>query len=323
MGKLNDAIKAINKEYGDGSVIDTSKRVSQKVDIISSGSIGLDNAIGVGGFPRGRMIEIYGKESSGKTTISIHAMAEAQKLGGAVAFIDAEHAFDKTYAEAIGVDVSKILISQPSCGEEALEITERLITTGEVMLIVIDSVAALVPKAEIAGSMGDSKMGLHARLMSQAMRKMTGVISKTNTCVIFINQLRYKISNNTWGSPWVTTGGEALKYYTSLRLSVSKTGTSDNKSGETSANQTSVKVVKNKLAAPFRVAKFDIDYGLGISKVGELLDYGVDHNVITKNGSWYYFNKNKIGQGRDNSKQFLLDNIELSKEIERRINDML
>jgi recombination protein RecA len=293
----------------------------ENIEFISTGSIGLDVALGIGGLPKGRVIEIYGPESSGKTTLAIHAIAEAQKKGGIAAFIDAEHAFDRFYAEKLGVDTSSLLISQPDNGEQALEIAENLIRSGAIDIIVIDSVAALTPKSEIEGEMGDSKMGLQARLMSQALRKLTGTISKTGACCIFINQLREKIGV-MFGNPETTTGGNALKFYASVRLDIRKI--SQIKEGDqVNGNRVRVKVVKNKVAPPFRMAEFDIIYGEGISKIGELVDLGVEFNIIKKSGSWFSYNDTKLGQGRDAAKQILLDNPELFDEIEGLVREKL
>ena len=307
----------IEKDYGKGSVMMMNERAERVAEVISTGSIGLDLALGVGGFPKGRIIEIYGPESSGKTTIAIHAIAEAQKKGGICAIIDAEHAFDAAYAKRIGVDVDNLLISQPDYGEQALEIADRLILSGALDVVVVDSVAALVPKGELEGEMGDSKMGLQARLMSQAMRKLTATISKTNSCCIFINQLREKIGV-MFGNPETTTGGNALKFYASIRLDIRRI--SQIKDGdEAVGNRVKVKVVKNKVAPPFRQAEFDIIFGQGISKVGELIDLGVDLDVLQKSGSWFSYDSNKLGQGREAVKQLLLDNPELAAEVEAKI----
>jgi len=291
--------------------------VTEEVDAISSGSLGLDLALGVGGYPRGRVIEIYGPESSGKTTLTLHAIAEAQKAGGIAAFIDAEHAFDKFYAENLGVDIDNLIISQPDHGEQALEITENLIRSGAVDIVVIDSVAALTPKSEIEGEMGDSKMGLHARLMSQALRKLTGTISKTNCTVIFINQLREKIGV-MFGNPETTTGGNALKFYASVRLDIRRR-TQIKEGDRVIGNSTKVKVVKNKVAPPFQIAEFDIMYGEGISKVGEILDIGVELGIVKKSGSWFSYGETKLGQGRDAVKGLIKDNLELAEELEGKI----
>ncbi|MBA4410827.1 MAG: recombinase RecA [Bacteroidota bacterium] len=307
----------IEKSYGKGSIMKLGDRIVENVPSISSGSIGLDIAMGVGGYPKGRIIEIYGPESSGKTTLAIHAIAEAQKAGGIAAIIDAEHAFDPGYATKLGVDINELLISQPDNGEQALEIADSLIRSGAVDIIVIDSVAALTPKAEIEGEMGDSKMGLQARLMSQALRKLTGNISKTKTCVIFINQLREKIGV-MFGNPETTTGGNALKFYASVRLDIRRIG--QIKDGEEAqGNHTRVKVVKNKVAPPFKKAEFDIMYGEGISKTGEIVDLGVECNIIKKSGSWFSYGETKLGQGRESVKSVLRDNPELSQELEAKI----
>jgi recombination protein RecA len=289
----------------------------EAMDFISTGSLGLDIALGIGGVPKGRVIEIYGPESSGKTTLATHIIAEAQKKGGIAAFIDAEHAFDQFYAKKLGVDIENLLISQPDNGEQALEIADNLIRSGAIDVIVIDSVAALVPKSEIEGEMGDSKMGLHARLMSQALRKLTGTISKTNCCCIFINQLRDKIGV-MFGSPETTTGGNALKFYASVRLDIRRIAQIKD-SDEVSGNRVKVKIVKNKVAPPFRIAEFDVMFGQGISKVGEIIDLGVEYGVVKKAGSWFSYGDTKLGQGRDGVKQLLLDNQELSDEIEAKI----
>lgn len=307
----------IEKSYGKGSIMKLGDRVVELVPSISSGSIGLDIAMGVGGYPKGRIIEIYGPESSGKTTLAIHAIAEAQKAGGIAAVIDAEHAFDPSYAAKLGVDINELLISQPDNGEQALEIADNLIRSGAVDIIVIDSVAALTPKAEIEGEMGDSKMGLQARLMSQALRKLTANINKTKTCVIFINQLREKIGV-MFGNPETTTGGNALKFYASVRLDIRRIG--QIKDGdEAQGNHTRVKVVKNKVAPPFKKAEFDIMYGEGISKTGEIVDLGVELNIIKKSGSWFSYGETKLGQGRESVKSVLRDNPELSQELEAKI----
>jgi recombination protein RecA len=318
---LKLALDKIEKDYGKGSVMMLGDKQKDKMDTISTGSLGLDVALGVGGFPRGRVIEIYGPESSGKTTIAIHTIAEAQKKGGICAIIDAEHAFDANYARKLGVDVDNLIISQPDYGEQALEIADRLISSGAVDVVVIDSVAALVPKGELEGEMGDSKMGLHARLMSQALRKLTATINRTNTICIFINQLREKIGV-MFGNPETTTGGNALKFYASVRLDIRRI--SQIKDGDTaSGNRTRVKVVKNKVAPPFRQVEFDIIFGEGISKMGEVIDMGVDLGILNKSGSWFSYNEMKIGQGRDAVKQFLSDNPEVMDEIEGRIREAL
>src|SRR6188768_2549330 len=318
---LQLTVDRLEKQYGKGTIMKLGDKQVVEVEAIPTGSISLDLAVGIGGFPRGRIVEIYGPESSGKTTLAIHAIAECQKQGGMAAFIDAEHAFDRFYAESLGVDIENLLISQPDNGEQALEITENLIRSGAIDIIVIDSVAALTPKSEIEGEMGESKIGLHARLMSQALRKLTATISRTGCCCIFINQLREKIGV-MFGNPETTTGGNALKYYASVRLDIRRIG--QIKEGEEiKGNRTKVKVVKNKVAPPFRFAEFDIMYGEGISKVGEIVDIGVDLNVIRKSGSWFSYNDTKLGQGRDAVKQLLLDNPELAEELEGRIREEL
>lgn len=315
------AIDKIDKDFGKGAVMLLGDKEIEPQEVISSGSLGLDIALGVGGFPRGRVIEIYGPESSGKTTLSTHVMAEAQKLGGMCAMIDAEHAFDPAYAQQLGVDVNKLYISQPDNGEQALEIADRLIVSGGFDVIVIDSVAALVPKAELEGEMGDSKMGLHARLMSQALRKMTATISKTNTIVIFINQLREKIGV-MFGNPETTTGGNALKFYASVRIDIRRIG--QVKDGEVvTANKVRAKVVKNKVAPPFTMAEFDLVFGQGISRAGEIVDKGVEMGVINKSGSWYAYNNDKLGQGRDAVVELMKDNPPLAEEIEGKIREQL
>lgn len=316
---LQLTLDKIDKEYGKGTIMKMGDKAIVDVPSISSGSISLDIAMGVGGFPRGRVIEIYGPESSGKTTLAIHAIAEAQKAGGIAAFIDAEHAFDRFYAEKLGVDIENLLISQPDNGEQALEIADHLIRSGAIDIIVIDSVAALTPKAEIEGEMGDSKMGLQARLMSQALRKLTANISKTKTCCIFINQLREKIGV-MFGNPETTTGGNALKFYSSIRLDIRKI-TQIKEGEEVMGSRTRVKVVKNKLAPPFRKAEFDIMYGEGISKTGEVIDLGVELDIIKKSGSWFSYGETKLGQGREAVKQLVLDNPELADEIENKIKE--
>ena len=311
---LQLTLDKIEKNFGKGSVMKLGDNVVEDVAVIPSGSIGLDRALGVGGYPKGRVIEIFGPESSGKTTLAIHAIAEAQKQGGIAAIIDAEHAFDRSYAEKLGVDVNNLFISQPDNGEQALEIAEQLIRSAAIDIIVIDSVAALTPKAEIEGDMGDSVMGLQARLMSQALRKLTGTISKTNTCCIFINQLRDKIGV-MFGNPETTTGGNALKFYASVRLDIR--GSQPIKDGEEILGKlTKVKVVKNKVAPPFRRAEFDIMFGEGISHSGEIIDLGADLGIIKKSGSWYSYNDTKLGQGRDAAKQCIMDNPELAEELE-------
>jgi recombination protein RecA len=311
----------IEKDYGKGSVMMMGDKAEIMQEVISTGSIGLDVALGIGGLPRGRVVEIYGPESSGKTTLATHVIAEAQKKGGMCAFIDAEHAFDSAYAKKLGVDVDNLLISQPDYGEQALEIADRLILSGALDVVVIDSVAALVPKSELEGEMGDSKMGLHARLMSQALRKLTGTISKTNTICIFINQMREKIGI-MFGNPETTTGGNALKFYASVRLDIRRM--TQIKDGEEAiGNHVKVKVVKNKVAPPFRAAEFDIIFGEGISKNGEIIDMGTELGVVQKSGSWYSYNNDKLGQGRDAVKQLLVDNPELAKEIETKIREKI
>lgn len=310
---LRAAMDKIEKNYGKGSIMKLGDESIESIEVIPTGSIALNAALGVGGYPKGRVIEIYGPESSGKTTLAIHAIAEAQKAGGIAAFIDAEHAFDRFYAEKLGVDVENLWISQPDDGEQALEIAEQLIRSSAVDIIVIDSVAALTPKAEIEGDMGDSKMGLQARLMSQALRKLTGAINKTNTTCIFINQLRDKIGV-MFGNPETTTGGNALKFYASVRLDIRKIGTLKD-GDEMKGNQVRVKVVKNKVAPPFRKAEFDIMFGEGISKAGEIVDLGAELNIIKKSGSWYSYNDTKLGQGRDAAKQCISDNPELAEEL--------
>jgi len=318
---LKAAMEKIEKNYGKGSIMKMGDNAVEEISVIPTGSVSLNAALGVGGYPRGRVIEIYGPESSGKTTLAIHAIAEAQKAGGIAAFVDAEHAFDRFYAEKLGVDIENLWISQPDSGEQALEITEQLIRSSAIDIIVIDSVAALTPKAELEGEMGDSKMGLQARLMSQALRKLTAAINKTNTTCIFINQLRDKIGV-MFGNPETTTGGNALKFYSSVRLDIRRA--SQIKDGdEVKGNQTRVKVVKNKVAPPFRKAEFDIMFGEGISKVGELVDLGAELSVIKKSGSWYSYNETKLGQGREAAKDCLRDNPELAEEIEAKIMEEL
>ncbi len=318
---LKLALDKIEKDYGKGSVMTLGDKQRERIEVISTGSIGLDLALGVGGLPRGRVIEIYGPESSGKTTIAIHTIAEAQKKGGICAIIDAEHAFDPNYARKLGVDVENLIISQPDYGEQALEIADRLISSGAIDVVVIDSVAALVPKGELEGEMGDSKMGLHARLMSQALRKLTATINRTGCCCIFINQLREKIGV-MFGNPETTTGGNALKFYASVRLDIRRIA--QIKDGDmASGNRTRVKIVKNKVAPPFRQVEFDILFGEGISKVGEIIDIGVELGIIQKSGSWFSYGENKIGQGRDAVKNFLKDNPEFMAEIETRIREQL
>lgn len=316
---LQSTIDRMDKTYGKGTIMRLGDKKIADIPNIPSGSLGLDIALGINGFPKGRIVEIYGPESSGKTTLAIHAIAECQKQGGIAAFVDAEHAFDRTYAEALGVDTDNLLISQPDNGEQALEIAENLIRSGAIDIIVIDSVAALVPRSEIEGEMGDSKMGLQARLMSQAMRKMTGVIGSTGCCCIFINQLREKIGV-MFGNPETTTGGNALKFYASVRLDIRRNGSAiKDKEGNVTGNHVKVKVVKNKLAPPFRLAMFDIMYGEGVSKNGEIVDLGVEKDIIQKSGSWYAYGGAKIAQGREAAKRFLDDNPEVALEIETKI----
>lgn len=309
----------LDKTYGKGTIMKLGDKQVVNIETISTGSLGLDIALGINGLPKGRIVEIFGPESSGKTTLAIHAIAECQKMGGIAAFIDAEHAFDRFYAEHLGVNTEELLISQPDNGEQALEIAENLIRSGAIDILVIDSVAALVPRSEIEGEMGDSKMGLQARLMSQALRKLTATIGRTGCCCIFINQLREKIGV-VFGNPETTTGGNALKFYASIRLDIRKSGTAiKDKDGNTVGNPVKVKVVKNKLAPPFRIATFDIIYGSGISKTGEIIDLGVESDIVGKSGSWFSYEGTKIAQGREGAKQFLADNPELSLEIEKRI----
>ena len=310
----------LEKSYGKGVVMKLGDKIAEDIEVIPTGSIGLDLALGVGGYPRGRVIEIYGPESSGKTTLTIHAIAEVQKQGGIAAFIDAEHAFDSVYASSLGVDIDNLLISQPDNGEQALEIADHLISSGAVDLVVIDSVAALTPKSEIDGEMGDSKMGLHARLMSQALRKLTATISKTGCTCIFINQIRMKIGV-MFGNPETTTGGNALKFYSSIRLDIRRIGSIKNGENIT-GNRTRVKVVKNKVAPPFKKVEFDIMFGKGISRFGEILDKAVDLDIVNKSGSWFSYNDTKLGQGRDAVKQMISDNPELCEEIETKIKEI-
>ena len=318
---LQAAMDKIEKNFGKGSIMKLGDDSFENIDVIPTGSIALNNALGVGGYPRGRIIEIYGPESSGKTTLAIHAIAEAQKSGGIAAIIDAEHAFDRFYAQKLGVDIDNLLISQPDCGEQALEIAEQLIRSSAIDIIVIDSVAALTPKAEIEGEMGDNKVGLQARLMSQALRKLTSAISKTNTTCIFINQLREKIGV-MFGNPETTTGGNALKFYASVRLDIRRV--TQIKDGEEAiGNQVRVKIVKNKVAPPFRKAEFDIMFGEGISRAGEIVDLGVEYGVIKKSGSFYSYNETKLAQGRDRTKQLIADNPELAEELENLISEAM
>ena len=314
---LKLTIDKLDKTYGKGAVMRMGDSAVEQVEAISSGSIGLDIALGIGGYPKGRVVEIYGPESSGKTTLTLHAIAEVQRKGGIAAFVDAEHAFDRFYAEKLGVNTEDLIISQPDNGEQALEITDNLIRSGAIDLIIIDSVAALTPKSEIEGEMGDSKMGLQARLMSQALRKLTSTISKTKCCCIFINQLREKIGI-MFGNPETTTGGNALKFYSSVRLDIRRTSQIKN-GDQVMGNRARVKVVKNKVAPPFRQAEFDIMYGEGISKIGEIIDMGVDHEIVKKSGSWFSYGDTKLGQGRDAVRQLLIDNPELAEEIEEKI----
>tara|TARA_B100001250_G_scaffold72479_1_gene58907 strand:+ start:59209 stop:60255 length:1047 start_codon:yes stop_codon:yes gene_type:complete len=319
---LSAALDQIEKQFGKGSVMrlgDSSS--SNSIDVISTGSIGLDIALGIGGLPKGRIIEVYGPEASGKTTLTLQVVAEAQKMGGTAVFVDAEHALDPVYAEKLGVKVDELLLSQPDTGEQALEIIDRFVSSGAVDIIVVDSVAALTPKAEIEGEMGDSHMGLHARLMSQALRKLTGNIKKSNCMVIFINQIRMKIGV-MFGNPETTTGGNALKFYSSVRLDIRRIG-AIKKGDNILGNETRVKVLKNKLSPPFRQAEFEILYGLGISREGELIDLGVEQGIVDKSGSWYSYRDNRIGQGKDNTREFLLENPEIANEIEARVKEKL
>ncbi|MDT0642126.1 recombinase RecA [Zunongwangia sp. F363] len=319
---LKLTLDKMDKTYGKGTVMKMSDQAIVDVEAISTGSLGLDLALGVGGYPRGRVIEIYGPESSGKTTLTLHAIAEAQKSGGIAAFIDAEHAFDRFYAEKLNVDIENLIISQPDNGEQALEIADNLIRSGAIDIIVIDSVAALTPKSEIEGEMGDSKMGLHARLMSQALRKLTSSISKTNCTVIFINQLREKIGV-MFGNPETTTGGNALKFYASVRLDIRRSTQIKDSNSNVMGNKTRVKVVKNKVAPPFKTAEFDIMYGEGVSKIGEIIDIGVDYEIIKKSGSWFSYEDTKLGQGRDAVKTILKDNPDLMDELETKIKEAI
>lgn len=328
--KIEDKKKALSlildkldKTYGKGTVMTLgSDSVDASIEVIPSGSLGLDIALGVGGYPKGRIIEIFGPESSGKTTLTLHAIAEAQKMGGTAAFIDAEHAFDSIYAKKLGINLDELLVSQPDNGEQALEIADSLIRSGAIDIVVIDSVAALTPKAEIEGDMGDSKMGLHARLMSQALRKLTGTINKTNCTVIFINQLREKIGV-MFGSPETTTGGNALKFYASVRIDIRKSGSPIKNGEEAIGSHVKVKIVKNKVAPPFRQAEFDIMYGEGVSKVGEILDTAVDLDIIKKSGSWFSYGDTKLGQGRDAVKDIIKDNPELTEELENKVKEAI
>ena len=315
------ALTQIERQFGKGSIMRLGQRESTGISAISTGSIGVDAALGMGGVPRGRIVEIFGPESSGKTTLSLHIIAEAQKLGGLAAFIDAEHALDAEYAKKLGVDIDNLLVSQPDSGEQALEIAEVLVRSGAIDLIVIDSVAALVPRAELEGEMGDSQPGLQARLMSQALRKLTGIVSKSKTCLVFINQIREKIGV-MFGNPETTTGGRALKFYSSVRLEIRRT-TQIKEGDEVVGTRAKVKVVKNKCAAPFRQAEFDITYGEGISKEGELIDIGIEHRIIEKSGSWFSYGDMRVGQGRDNAKTFLKDNPDLLREIEGKVRKLM
>ncbi len=320
---LQLAVDRIDKAFGKGTVMKLGDKQAVAIDSIPTGSLGLDLALGINGLPKGRIVEIYGPESSGKTTLAVHAIAECQKQGGIAAIIDAEHAFDSIYAKKLGVDIDNLLISQPDHGEQALEIAENLIRSGAIDILVVDSVAALVPKSEIEGEMGDSKMGLQARLMSQAMRKLTATIGRTGCCAIFINQLREKIGV-MFGNPETTTGGNALKFYASVRLDIRRSGSPlKDKDGNVYGNHVKVKVVKNKLAPPFRETEFDIIFGEGISKAGEIIDIGSDQEILQKSGAWYSYNGAKIAQGRDSAKQFMLDNPEVAKEVEKKIKDKL
>lgn len=321
MASLKTILEKMDKTYGKGAVMIMGEREVEHVDVIPTGSLGLDLALGVGGYPRGRIVEIYGPESSGKTTLTLHAIAEAQKAGGIAAFIDAEHAFDRFYAEKLGVDVDNLVISQPDNGEQALEIMENLIRSGAIDIVVVDSVAALTPKSEIEGDMGDSKMGLQARLMSQALRKLTGTISKTKCVAIFINQLREKIGV-MFGNPETTTGGNALKFYASVRLDIRR-GSQIKEGDKVLGNRTKVKVVKNKMAPPFRSTEFDVLYGEGISRTGEIVDLGVEYEVIQKSGSWFSYAGSKLAQGRDAVKELLKDNPELAEEIETKVREKI
>ena len=319
---LKLTLDKLDKTYGKGTVMKMGDSPNENVEAISSGSLGLDIALGVGGYPKGRVVEIYGPESSGKTTLTLHAIAECQKKGGIAAFIDAEHAFDRFYAEKLGVDIENLIISQPDHGEQALEIADNLIRSGAIDMVIIDSVAALTPKSEIEGEMGDSKMGLHARLMSQALRKLTSSISKTNCTVIFINQLREKIGI-MFGNPETTTGGNALKFYASIRLDIRRSTQIKNSDGVVMGNKTRVKIVKNKVAPPFKLAEFDIMYGEGISKIGEIIDLAVEAEIINKSGSWFSYDGTKLGQGRDAVKKLLKDNPDLAETLEAKLIEIL
>ena len=319
---LKLTLDKLDKTYGKGTVMKMGDSPNENVEAISSGSLGLDIALGVGGYPKGRVVEIYGPESSGKTTLTLHAIAECQKKGGIAAFIDAEHAFDRFYAENLGVDIENLIISQPDHGEQALEIADNLIRSGAIDMVIIDSVAALTPKSEIEGEMGDSKMGLHARLMSQALRKLTSSISKTNCTVIFINQLREKIGI-MFGNPETTTGGNALKFYASIRLDIRRSTQIKNSEGVVMGNKTRVKIVKNKVAPPFKLAEFDIMYGEGISKVGEIIDLAVESEIINKSGSWFSYEGTKLGQGRDAVKTLLKDNPDLMETLETKLKEII
>ncbi|MCH4021798.1 MAG: recombinase RecA [Acetobacter sp.] len=316
---LEGALSQIERQFGKGSIMRLGQRPKEQADVISTGSLGLDIALGIGGLPRGRIVEIYGPESSGKTTLALHTIAEAQKKGGVCAFIDAEHALDPGYARKLGVDIDNLLISQPDAGEQALEIADTLVRSGAIDVLVLDSVAALVPRAELEGDMGDSHVGLHARLMSQALRKLTGTLARSNTMMIFLNQIRMKIGV-MFGNPETTTGGNALKFYASVRLDIRRIGAVKDKE-EVVGNQTRVKVVKNKMAPPFRQVEFDIMYGEGISKMGELLDLGVKAGVVEKSGAWFSCDSQRIGQGRENAKQFLRDHPEMAADIERKVRE--
>ena len=318
---LSEAFKAIEKQFGKGSIMKLGDEADHKIDFVSTGSLALNAALGIGGYPRGRIIEIYGHESSGKTTLALHAIAEVQKAGGYAAFIDAEHALDPNYAKNLGVDIDNLILSQPDTGEQALEITEALIRSGAVEIVVIDSVAALVPQAEIDGDMGQAQVGAQARLMSQAMRKLSGIINKTNCIAIFINQIREKVGI-AYGNPETTTGGKALKFYSSIRLEVRK-GEAIKNGTEIVGNKVAIKVVKNKVAPPFKVANVDVIYGSGISKCGELIDFAVENNVIAKSGSWFSYNGEKIGQGRENVKDYLNNNQGIYLEIEAKVKEIL